>query len=77
MSQVGLGLAIDSTITRHQAKLFCVFTMRLIAVFMIKHSNDNACIEILWQNIGLLLSILAPSISRSCLKILLITIKYM
>ena len=42
--------------------------MRLIAVFIIKHSNDNACIEILWQNIGLLLSILAPSISRSCFK---------
>ena len=63
-----ISCTIDSTITRHQAKLFCVFAMRLIVVFIIKHSNNNACIEILWQNISLLLSILAPSISRSCLK---------
>ena len=42
-----LCLAIDSTITKHQAKLFCVLTMHLIAVFIIKHNNDNASTEIL------------------------------
>ena len=51
MAQVGfkpkLGQTIDSTITRHQAKLFSVLTMRLIAVFIIKHNNDKASTEIL------------------------------
>ena len=65
-----MGQSIDSTITRHQAKLFCMFTMCLIAVFIIKHSNDNTSYRnsMTKYTVDLLLSVFALSISRSCFK---------
>ena len=51
----------------NETQLFYVFTMRLIAVCLIEHSNDNASIKIAQQNMGFYFQFL-PQMSGSCFK---------